>query len=843
MEEQDFIDFLKSGGNGSHFSDDLYARSVQAWRDRRASVLDRAVLLRQVLRRWSLRDGRDVSVELDSDLSGSLQSVADAVGLRNRRGNFWTARAWNPGWLDLAGGIPDSASLAGEDSGRRFQDTSLQADPFFEQSTGFAHYRTPGQRVACRAAVTVPEGSTIIAMLPTGSGKTEIALCLADRLKAGVTVIVVPTVALAYDFERRFRDHFFRRLAGKIRGSKDSLNFAWTGTTNAATRDALKLRILNGQQPILVTSPESVTRALRHTLLEAAALGRLKGFVVDEAHLVTQWGRSFRPEFRTLADLRRDLLKRAVDGGHDPPISLLLSATLGSTEMSDLIALFGEPGPCIPITANSLRSEPEIWIAPAKDQDERESWVIDALAHCSRPAVLYVTKPEVAEEWAGRLRNEGYARLATVTGLSTPEERSAVLSGIRVDSGDARGIDLVVATSAFGLGIDYPHLRTIVHACLPETVDRWYQELGRAGRDGSICASFLLTAPGDEPEADSLGVKVLTPKTAKKRWDDLWNHKRTVAGRHFLDLEGARGSVRPGDFNRLWNAQVVQGLVELGELQRMQFDLEDLAEVADGDGARVSDWISVERISARLGATGFWDDTWQSWQRQEMDVSKEALALSRKVALLTTSACQCVVEAYTPAAGLLESWPVALEHMAPTAPCGRCPHCRAGGVKDPQDPPPSPEQSWPVFSQGTDDLERFVAAARGRQGCAFVTYSEESEALVTSVAQGLALLGVRHFGGLEEVPTSFLGSAIFQDEEPLTPLNLTPVSTLSLFRRHQQVSNLWNRRRARPRCTDGGVQLFDVLLVPASCEVGGQEVGRDIQSIGISTAVELLPKG
>ena len=210
--------------------------------------------------------------------------------------------------------------------------------------------------------MTAPEGSTVIAMLPTGSGKTEIALCLADRAKHGLTAIVVPTVALAYDFERRFRDHFARR---NRRINPASLHFAWTASTDDTVRDQLKRAISNGQQPLLVTSPESITRALRRTLLDAASIGRLQGFVIDEAHLVTQWGRSFRPEFRTLADFRRDLLQAAEAGGHMRAITLLLSATLGTAEVSDLTALFGRPGPCSPVVANALRSEPDIWIAHA----------------------------------------------------------------------------------------------------------------------------------------------------------------------------------------------------------------------------------------------------------------------------------------------------------------------------------------------------------------------------------------------------------------------------------------------------------------------------------------------
>lgn len=838
MDEEHFIEYLRVGGVAPTFNDDLYTRFARASRDRFSTGLDRAVLMRQVLRRWSLRDGREVGAELAVEIAESMLPVADQVGLRHR-GDMWSAQTWEPEWLPLDG-IPDAAALAGTDAARRFVPTSLQSDPFFENNTGFATYKTPGQRAAARAIVSTPEGSTVIAMLPTGSGKTEIALCLSGRFKTGLTVIVVPTVALAYDFERRFREHFARRFTGNRRGNADSLEFAWTATTDEASRAAFKTRIMNGQQPILVTSPESMTRALRQTLLDAASIGRVKGFVVDEAHLVTQWGRFFRPEFRTLADLRRDLLSRSQAGGHDRPVALLLSATLGSAEMSDLISLFGEPGPCVPIVANALRSEPDIWIGYSHDAAERDGRVLETLAHCARPAILYVTQPQKADEWAARLRSSGYSRIATVTGQSTPEERSAVLQGIRADCRDARPLDLVVATSAFGLGIDYPHVRSVIHACIPETVDRWYQEIGRSGRDGDICAAYLLAAPGDDAEADSLGVKVLSPEIAEKRWDDLWSHRKVANDRTFLDLEGARGSVGRGDFNRRWNAQVVQGLIELGELRRQQFDVEDIRELVNKDDVEVSDWTAVERISALLGTPDFWDRTWRQWQQREMARFARSLDRIKAVATGRIGACACIVEAYAPEAELLDAWGAQLEYMEPFGDCGRCPDCRRTGRAGYTDPPPSPLQSWTVDLQDTPELSSFATTAKGIHGCAVLTYEADEVECLSQIASGLARLGVRHFGGLEQVPASPHGEAVFRDALPLSPLDLTPVPSLSIFRAGQAVSQFWRGRRASDRLTTYGRSIVDILVVPERADIGGQEVGRDIPCLSVATALELL---
>ncbi len=187
------------------------------------------------------------------------------------------------------------------------------------------------------------------------------------------------------------------------------------------------------------------------------------------------------------------------------------------------------------------------------------------------------------------MRTAGYSRIASVTGKTSAAERAAVLVGIRARPDAARLLDFVVATSAFGLGIDYAHIRSVVHACLPETVDRWYQELGRGGRDGDVCAGFLLTAPEDYDEAASLAPRVLTPETAEKRWDDLWDHRSAVGGGARWTSRERAGRLDGGDYNRRWNAQVIQGLIELGELRREQFDVEDLREVLNKDEVEVSD--------------------------------------------------------------------------------------------------------------------------------------------------------------------------------------------------------------------------------------------------------------
>lgn len=823
------IHLLKSASDDVRFSDDLYRRIAHLSTTGGGSDLDFAVLCRQLLRRWSLRDGRNQYVTFAPSISARLRPVASAVDLREKDSDRWVADPWQPSWLDI--GVPDFASAAGTALGKRFHSEGLAADPFFVQRTGFERYRTPGQRAACRAVVSMPPGSTLIAMLPTGSGKTEVALCLAERYKGAVTLLIVPTIALAYDFERRFRDHYARR---NPRVDPSALHFAWTSDTSSELRDELLSRVRDGIQPLLVTSPESVTKALHTLLAESAAVGRVGGLVIDEAHLITQWGRDFRPEFRTLAHLRRELLALASDRNHPLPTTLLLSATLGASELADLHALFKEPGPCTLVAANALRAEPDLWIHSAEDESARQRHVLEALAHLPRPAVLYVTSPQTADDWLTRLTEFGYRRLAVVTGKTGGHERQEVLDGLRSAT---PSVDLVVATSAFGMGIDYPHIRTVVHACLPETVDRWYQEVGRGGRDGDVSVGMLLPAPGDWNEAKSLSTTVLGPDKARERWSDLWSHREKSADRIFVDIEGNRG-VGKGSYNRRWNAQLVQGLDELGAINRIHTDVEDRAELPMR-AETPREWVAVE-LRDNLTNT-FWPEKWQPWQQTEHERSQRMFDAVTALADLSVSACWVIAEYYRPDDCVRELFGRSASEMEPLAPCGRCPGCRQLGVAPPDDPPPRPAQVWPLWAEIETRLEDLAAAASSSDGLILLT-AEYPRRVASTLASALIARGVRHIAGpIDNIACD--SDWMFRDLEPIGPLELTPCSSFVLYPQDSHVSGLWlsQKRRMANRMT--GAPVFDVLLLARDTLINDRRVGRDLFALDAMTALELLGRG
>jgi superfamily II DNA/RNA helicase len=807
-EEAAVREYLAEGGDRPQARDDLHRRLLDAvtvgalYAD---PSLDTAVLVRHWLRRLSERDGAPYRARLASRIETMVQPFRDRAGL-SQHGGWWGATPFRPEWLDAT--IPvDQAVIAGTHKGRSAPTEEPAADPAFVRITRWPTYRSPGQRAAARAALSVADGATIITMIPTGSGKTEVALCVANRFRDATTFIVVPTLALAYDFERRFQEHYLRL---NPRLNRENLRFAWTGDTSSADREAFRARLGQASQPLLLTSPESMTSALRDQLIELAAMGRLAGLVIDEAHLVTQWGRSFRPEFRTLGRLRSDLLAAAAGTGRRIPLTLLLSATMNSRCIEDLRALFGEPGPCELIAANSLRSEPEFWVAAEADNDHvRKGRVLEALSQFPRPAVLYVTQPEQADEWYRLLRGVGYRRLTQVTGQSGTNERRDALAGLRSDGDGPSRYDLVVATSAFGLGIDYQHIRCVLHACIPETVDRWYQEIGRSGRDQHASVALLCPARSDWRVARKLGVTVLRPNTAQNRWADLWQRGTPVAPGRALDLANARGRTREGSYNLRWNNQLVQGLVELQAISAWPV-LVDQARGLSGDDARPHVWFGAELRRPDLDQADWWQQRWAPWQRTEMATNKRSEAKMRNVIDGSARVCQEIADEYRPTPPVISRFGGAAMYMEPAAFCGRCPQCRADHIEPRPEEPHRPPQRWRPLEHNVSRLAEFIADIGSGDGLAVIV-SPRPRALLTRLGQRLFDIGVRHFAGCDVPPEAT--DPVFHDAQFIAATELTPWPAVVVMEEGDLTGSTWLNRTARVAHRSLAAMALDILVV------------------------------
>jgi ATP-dependent DNA helicase RecQ len=546
----------------THFADPAFERLRIAVRNQDASPVDLAVLIRHALRYESLERGWDVNIDTDLVDAVYLRKAGLNVNQTDQRCSM-TAEPWRPRWL------PDAAVVASDEGAMRAErkrfhtEDVIEGDPFLVQF-GLKGYRSVGQRSAVRAALGMPPRSTLIIDLPTGEGKSLVfqavqKIGFADMPPGsgkGLTVVIVPTVTLALDHERSC-------------GGSPTSPMAYVGGQTQRNAKILQA-IRSGEQELVVAAPEAVVGPLRSAIGKVLENDGLRAIVVDEAHLVEGWGTGFRTEFQTFAGLYHQWRSNP-----ENPKSfrlIFLSATYSELAKATLKELFS-PDEDIPVvSAASIRPEPEYWIANSTYSDDRESRVVEALLHLPRPAILYVTKVKDAEYWHQHLKeNIGFGRVRKLHGGTRANERESVLKAWSEGT-----LDLVVATSAFGLGIDYPHVRTIIHACVPEKIDRFYQEVGRGGRDGCTSISLLVPAHGDENVAKSLSQqKIISVDRGYQRWKAMFESQSR------LDLDVLTYGVRldtapsnsPEDIDLIgersidWNARLLSMMARCGMIQ------------------------------------------------------------------------------------------------------------------------------------------------------------------------------------------------------------------------------------------------------------------------------------
>ena len=434
---------------------DRISAALQLAASGRGGSADAAVLLRQVLRSDDVRrcvstQNPDTEAEPEAprawlDAPHSQLFRPDSrwadFGLdyqpRKRAATRIRAIPWRPRWLDC-----DNVPAVDHDvSNLRIVrgDESVSGDPFLTLiDDDFTTYRTPAQRAAVRSALLAPPGSTLVVNLPTGGGKTlaMLAPAVAASTIGSVSVVVVPTVALALDQQRRYAKQRPEAPRTAYHG----------GLTPDQKRDFVD-RLRSGHQPILFTNPEALVTSLARPLGSAAAGGRLRLLAIDEAHIVASWGDAFRPHFHELAGLRTYLLREASGAGHEPFRTVLASATITEDTLRLLRDLFGQPGPFFHVGAPVVRPEPSFWAAPVSDPDERDAHLIEALRHLPRPAIVYTTLRNDQTARTGTLTPQRLSRLASrheftrfavVDGNSTTREREAVLQGLRDSPGQPR---------------------------------------------------------------------------------------------------------------------------------------------------------------------------------------------------------------------------------------------------------------------------------------------------------------------------------------------------------------------------------------------------------------------
>ncbi len=323
----------------------------------------------------------------------------------------------------------------------------------------------PGQAEAVQAAL---DGRDLLVVMPTGAGKS---LCyqLPALLRDDLTIVVSPLVSLMQD-QVEALERAVPGRAALVNAQQDMV----------ANRAALA-RAASGDLRLLYIAPERFSNA---RFLEAIRDVDVGLFVVDEAHCVSQWGHDFRPDYFRLGDAARWLGARAI---------VASTATATPQVATDIATRLALRDP-VRVTTGFDRPNLAFAVVPCRSAADKRARLATALADAeARPAIVYAGTRADTERLAGELQGAlGVEVLAYHAGLSRDARAAAQR---RFMAGD---VEVVVATNAFGMGVDKADVRTVAHASVPGSIEAYYQEAGRGGRDGAPARALLLAESRDK---------------------------------------------------------------------------------------------------------------------------------------------------------------------------------------------------------------------------------------------------------------------------------------------------------------------------------------------------------
>jgi ATP-dependent DNA helicase RecQ len=363
-----------------------------------------------------------------------------------------------------------------------------------EQVFGYRQFR-PGQEAAISAVLA---GRSAAAIFPTGSGKS---LCyqLPALLLPHLTLVVSPLLALIQDQLAFLQRH------GIAAASIDS----------AQSRDDVAdvmARARSGELKILMISVERLkNERFRHFIAQVP----ISLLVIDEAHCISEWGHNFRPDYLKLPDYQREF---------NIPQALLLTATATPQVIADMQGKFAiAPGDVV--TTGFYRPNLTLLVEPTRGQDKRRRLVQWLRDRAGQPTIVYVTLQKTAEFVAAHLAQNGIPAQAYHAGL-VHDKRESIQRQFM-----AGQLNCIVATIAFGMGIDKSDIRNVVHFDLPKSIENYSQEIGRAGRDGAVSQCLVLAnrdsvnvlenfVYGDTPERE--GIRRVLDDLLNARNDGQW---------------------------------------------------------------------------------------------------------------------------------------------------------------------------------------------------------------------------------------------------------------------------------------------------------------------------------
>ncbi|MGN6598734.1 MAG: RecQ family ATP-dependent DNA helicase [Actinomycetes bacterium] len=341
-------------------------------------------------------------------------------------------------------------------------DVLAEVERVARETFGYEQLR-PGQAEAMAALLT---GHDVLLVMPTGGGKSAVYQVPAV-IQPGPTLVISPLISLQQD-----------QVAALLERGDDTQAFAVSSATRAADRREAWRAVGAGDAEFLFLAPEQLANpeVLQRVRNLAPSL-----IAVDEAHTVSAWGHDFRPDYLRLGDLIDDL-------GH--PRVIALTATASPPVRDDIVERLHLRKPRV-VVRGFARDNIELHVERLLGAEEKREAVITRAMAEEKPAIVYTATRREAEEYASGLTELGLS-VAVYHGGMAARIRDEVQQAFMNDE-----VDLIVATNAFGMGIDKPDIRTVIHASVPDSPDSYYQEVGRAGRDGQPSLAVLYYRPED----------------------------------------------------------------------------------------------------------------------------------------------------------------------------------------------------------------------------------------------------------------------------------------------------------------------------------------------------------
>ncbi|WP_338608827.1 DEAD/DEAH box helicase [Clostridium baratii] len=417
-----------------------------------------------------------------------------------------------------------------------------------KKMTGFDSYKSPCQKFIIRALENQQFGTTVLATMRTGGGKSLLVQYISKYEDKGTTLVILPTIALTIDQYESSKKYFI---------DENRKAYAYYDGVSQFEKQRIYHDLLNGQVAVLYMSPESVLNGMFYNkIMECAKKGILDRVVIDEAHLVLDWGEFFRTEFQFLAVFRRKIL-RLTEGRLK---TLLVSATITERSQETLKTLYSEKDKFIEIRGDSLRDEISFYKIRCKNNNDRKERIKEMLPVVPRPMIIYVPVIADAHEYYDLTKELGFENVEMFTSETSSQNRAKILERWNKDD-----IDIIVATAAFGMGVDKKEVRSIVHTFVPESMDRFYQEVGRSGRDGYRSYSFLFTALKEDSDYIQYFTrnKVLSANKIMERWNGVMKnpYEKISGDEYWISVNGIPEHLLNTPFlgktNEAWNEYVI----------------------------------------------------------------------------------------------------------------------------------------------------------------------------------------------------------------------------------------------------------------------------------------------